>query len=158
MNHEERRHHVPLFRSAITGDDGSVDPGYLGLYAIMVTILGVIPVSLLLAGMRMFLVDGHPLDLVGVAAVIGGAGAAFGTAAGGVGVFRMGDKTHGPMRQSASITNTEASPFRPASTTISTTSIPVVPTVEPRLDTPSVDDDDALIAEDAARRGRPVKD
>lgn len=84
--------HKSIFRSAITGDDDSVDPGYLGLYAVMLTVLGAIPFTLILALIRLFLAEGNPLDLVGVAAVIASAGAAFGTAAGGVGLFRMGDK------------------------------------------------------------------
>lgn len=81
-----------IFRSAITGDDDTVDAGYLGLYAVMVVVLGAIPATLLLALVRLILGTDHPLDLVGVAAVIASAGAAFGTAAGGVGLFRMGDK------------------------------------------------------------------
>jgi hypothetical protein len=83
-----------IFRSAVTGDDDTVDPGYLGLYAVMLTVLGAIPTTLILAGIRMAIADDHPLDLVGVAAVIASAGAAFGTAAGGVGLFRLGDKPH----------------------------------------------------------------
>lgn len=83
-----------IFRSAVTGDDGTIDPGYLGLYAVMITVLGAIPLTLILAGVRMGIAPDHPLDLVGVAAVIASAGAAFGTAAGGVGLFRMGDKPH----------------------------------------------------------------
>jgi hypothetical protein len=49
---------------------------------------------LLLAAIRMTIAKDHPFDLVGIAAVIASAGAAFGTAAGGVGLFRMGDKPH----------------------------------------------------------------
>jgi hypothetical protein len=83
-----------IFRSAVTGDDGTIDPGYLGLYAVMLTVLGAIPATLLLAAVRLGVSADHPLDLVGVAAVVASAGAAFGTAAGGVGLFRMGDKPH----------------------------------------------------------------
>lgn len=84
-----------IFRSAVTSsEDNSIDPGYLGLYAVMLVVLGAIPVSLLLAMVRLIVADDHPLDLVGIAAVIASAGAAFGTAAGGVGLFRMGDKPH----------------------------------------------------------------
>jgi uroporphyrinogen-III decarboxylase len=42
----------------------------------------------------MFMVAEHPLDLVGVAAIIGAAGVTFGSAAVGVGVFRRGDQPH----------------------------------------------------------------
>jgi hypothetical protein len=81
-----------VFRSAVTGPDGEVDAGYLGMYMIGVTILGAIPVALGLAAVRMFLVADHPLDLVGVAAIIGAAGGCFGAAAAGVGLFRAGDR------------------------------------------------------------------
>lgn len=81
-----------VFQSTVTGSDGTVDPGYLGLFAVIVLILGMIPCAFVLAALRMFLEPGHPLDLVGLGAIIAGAGAAFGTAAGGVGLFRFGDK------------------------------------------------------------------
>ena len=81
-----------IFRSAVTGDDDTVDPGYLGLYMVMVIVLGAIPITLILAAVRLGISADHSLDLVGVAAVIASAGAAFGTAAGGVGLFRLGDK------------------------------------------------------------------
>ena len=81
-----------IFRSAVTGSDGTIDPGYLGLYVVMLLSLGSIPTAFLLAAVRMFILPDHPLDLVGIAAVIGGAGGAFGGAAAGVGLFRAGDK------------------------------------------------------------------
>ncbi len=80
-----------LFRDAIT-ENGPVDPGYLGLYVAAATTLGSIPVALVLVGLRMWVAEGHPLDLVGVASIIGAAGTAFGLAATGVGLFRKGDK------------------------------------------------------------------
>lgn len=80
------------FHSAVRGPDGSVDPGYLGLYMVMVVCLGVIPMAFLLVAIKMFLEPGHPLDLGGLAAVIAAAGACFGTAATGVGIFRWGDR------------------------------------------------------------------
>jgi len=83
---------VSVFRSAIEGKDGAVDAGYLGLYLVGVLILGAIPFTFALVAVRMFLVAGYPLDLAGVAAVIGAAGVCFGAAATGVGVFRVGDK------------------------------------------------------------------
>jgi hypothetical protein len=60
----------------------------------MCTVLGAIPFALLLVAVRMFMVAEHPLDLVGVAAIIGAAGVTFGSAAVGVGVFRRGDQPH----------------------------------------------------------------
>lgn len=83
-----------IFRSAVTGDDGEIDAGYLGLFAVMVLMLGSIPVTLLLVTIRLFVADDHPLDLSGVAAVIGAAAVGFGASAGGVGAFRAGDKPH----------------------------------------------------------------
>jgi hypothetical protein len=80
-----------LFRDAVT-ENGPVDPGYLGLYVAAVMTLGSIPVALILVGIRMGMLADHPLDLVGIAAIIGAAGTAFGVAATGVGLFRKGDK------------------------------------------------------------------
>ena len=85
---------MSVYRSAITGADGEVDAGYLGLYAVMVLCLGVIPAAVLLAAVQMIVTADHKLDLVGIAAVVAAAAAGFGTAAGGVGLFRMGDKPH----------------------------------------------------------------
>lgn len=81
-----------IFRSAITGEDGSVDPGYLGLYVVLGIVLGVIPFSCAALFLRMLLLPDHPLDLVGLAAVVAASTAGFGAAASGVGLFRMGDK------------------------------------------------------------------
>lgn len=87
---------MPNLSSAIIGEDGTVDPGYLGLFVVMWMILGTIPVALILIAVRMFLIAEHPLDLVGLAAIIGAAGTAFGAAAVGVGVFRRGDQPRPP--------------------------------------------------------------
>jgi hypothetical protein len=83
-----------LFRSAVSLTDTSVDPGYLGLFAVMLLCLGIIPGAFILIGLRLWLVADHPLDLVGLAAVIAAACAGFGTAATGVGIFRKLDKTN----------------------------------------------------------------
>jgi hypothetical protein len=88
-----------VFRSAITGADGLVDAGYLGLFGVMLMVLGMIPFALMLTAIHMFISLDHALDLVGVAAIIASAGAAFGTAAAGVGMFRMGDKNHAVSRE-----------------------------------------------------------
>jgi len=84
-----------VFRSAIVGADGEVDPGYLGLYIVTALVLGTIPASLLLVAIQMIILPHHPLDLIGVAAVIGAAGGCFGAAAAGVGIFRAGDRDKG---------------------------------------------------------------
>lgn len=101
---------MSVFRSAIESPEGGVDAGYLGLYAVGATILGTIPFCLILVAVRMFVVDGHPLDLVGVAALIGAACVGFGTAAGGVGLFRAGDKPHVPMVTSSAQISAPADP------------------------------------------------
>lgn len=94
---------MSIFRSAIQGDDGQVDAGYLGLYAVMVLMLGAIPSAIVLVAIRLVVVAEHPLDLLGLAAVIAAAATGFGTAAAGVGLFRAGDKPHA---QAASTTTT----------------------------------------------------
>ena len=85
---------MSFFGNAVIGDDNTVDPGYFGLYGVGLLVLGAIPSALLLMLTRMFLETGHPLDLVGFAAVIAACGGAFGAAAAGVGAFRAGDKPH----------------------------------------------------------------
>lgn len=87
---------MSVFRSAVTGEDGEVDAGYLGLFVIMVIVLGAIPAALVLAAVHLAIGKDHPLDLVGVAAVISAAGIAFGTASAGVGLFRRGDQPRPP--------------------------------------------------------------
>jgi hypothetical protein len=100
-----------IFRSAITDEHGDVDAGYLGLYVVIVIILGSIPAAIVLATIRMFILPDHPLDLVGIGAVIAGAGAAFGTAAAGVGLFRAGDKPRaGTETQTITATSTTSTP------------------------------------------------
>lgn len=112
-----------IFRSAITDENGDVDAGYLGLYVVMLLVLGTIPSTILLAVVRMMIAKDNPLDLVGIAAVIGAAGAAFGTAAAGVGIFRVGDKPRAPAP--ASVTKTESK----------TETVTVAPAAQP-VDTP----------------------
>jgi len=101
---------LKTFHSAIRGADGTVDPGYLGLYMVMVVCLGVIPMAVLLVAGRMFLEPGHPLDLGGLAAVIAAAGACFGTAATGVGIFRWGDRPAAGTATTATISQSVVQP------------------------------------------------
>lgn len=81
-----------IFQSSIRGPDGEVDSGYLGLAVVTALVLGAIPSAVILVTARMIWVEGHPLDLVGLAAVIGACGGCYGAAAAGVGLFRAGDK------------------------------------------------------------------
>ena len=83
---------MSIFRSAIAGSDGAVDAGYLGLFVVMLLVLGTIPSAIIMVAVRMWLTPADPIDLTGLAAIVGAAGAAFGTAAAGVGLFRAGDK------------------------------------------------------------------
>lgn len=101
---------MSIFRSAIQGPEGGVDAGYLGLYMVGAVVLGAIPATLALATIRMVIVPDHPLDLVGIAALIGAAGTCFGVAAGGVGLFRAGDKPHTPMVTSSAQVSAPANP------------------------------------------------
>lgn len=84
---------MSTFERAVT-ETGDVDPGYLGLYVVMAVVLGAIPAALVLALVHLVIGKDHPLDLLGIAAVISAAGVAFGGAAAGVGLFRRGDQPH----------------------------------------------------------------
>lgn len=84
-----------VFRSAIEGEDGQVDAGYLGLYVVMCTTMGA-AVAITLAGMYSVYIKPDTaaavIQAIGVAIV--SCGTAFGASAGAVGLFRMGDKPH----------------------------------------------------------------
>jgi hypothetical protein len=80
------------YDSTTRGTDGTPDPGYSGLYWVGGIILIVIPWAFILLTIKFVLDPTHSLDLVGVAALITSAGACFGTAAAGVGLFRAGDR------------------------------------------------------------------
>lgn len=85
-----------IFRSAITGDDGTVDPGYLAIYGVMFAVLGVIPFMCLIAAIAMFLDPAHTADLQGLGIGIGSLCTGAGVVIGAVGAFRMGDKGRPP--------------------------------------------------------------
>jgi hypothetical protein len=86
-----------VFRSAITGTDGSVDPGYLALFWTMCFTVSAIPFLLIVTGLAAY----HQLDKAGeiiqsagvaIGAICTGAGVVIGA----VGAFRMGDKPRVP--------------------------------------------------------------
>lgn len=84
---------MSVFRSAIQGPDGEVDPGYLGLYATMWATMGAVPILLLIGLVAVWRrpEDAGPI-ITALGIAIGGCGAAFAASAGAVGLFRMGDK------------------------------------------------------------------
>lgn len=81
-----------VFRSAITGNDGSVDPGYLGLYWVMFVTTGSIPIMVAAALIAQYFDPLHAFEAQALGIGIGAACTGFATAAGAVGLFRMGDK------------------------------------------------------------------
>ena len=83
-----------VFRSAIEGDDGRVDAGYLGAFFVMVVVVGSIPFMCIFSGVSMFLDPAHKFDVQALGTGIGAVCVGFGTAIGAVGLFRMGDKPH----------------------------------------------------------------
>ncbi len=86
---------MSVFRSAIEGRDGGVDPGYLALFWTMAVTVGVIPI---VAFVGVYIACKNPdkageiLQQTGVAigAICTGAGVVIGA----VGAFRVGDKPH----------------------------------------------------------------
>lgn len=86
-----------IFRSAVTGSDGTVDPGYLALYWIVAVTISVIP---LVAGAGCWLAFREPTRaaeiLQGTGVAIGAIGAQAAAAIAAVGAFRMGDKAKTP--------------------------------------------------------------
>ncbi len=91
---------MSVFRSAIGGDDGRVDAGYLALFWTMAVTVGVIPI-VALVGVYVAYKNpdkaGEILQQTGVAigAICTGAGVVIGA----VGAFRMGDKPHLPTQE-----------------------------------------------------------
>lgn len=126
-----------IFRSAVTGDDGEIDAGYLSLFWVMLAVLGSIPVILLIALMGV----GHDnvaavLQSTGVA--IGAACTGLGVSVGAVGAFRAGDKP----RAGVATTTT---------TTTATAAVPAVPVV------PAAPAPDALLAAGRGVEPMPAK-
>lgn len=84
---------MSVFRSAVTGTDGSVDPGYLALFWALVG-WSIASLGLLAAGLFVvFWKSGEPgaaIQNTGVA--LGAVSGGFATVVGAVGLFRAGDK------------------------------------------------------------------
>ena len=88
---------MSVFRSAITGADGSVDPGYLALFWAMVG-WSVSTVVLLGSGaMAVWFKSGEPGTVIqNTGTALGAVSVGFATVIGAVGAFRMGDKPRIP--------------------------------------------------------------
>lgn len=80
-----------IFRSAVTGDDGEIDAGYLSLFWVMAAVLGSIPVLLLIALIGVSH-DNVATVLQSTGIAIGAACTGLGVSVGAVGAFRAGDK------------------------------------------------------------------
>jgi hypothetical protein len=80
------------FRSAVTGDDGEVDAGYLALYWTMAVVMGAIPIMCIGAVVAMFITTAHEFKVQDLGVGIGSVCAGLGVAIGAVGAFRAGDK------------------------------------------------------------------
>lgn len=95
-----------VFKSAVTGSDGSVDPGYLGLFWVMFVTTGSIPVMVIAALFAQYFDPLHQFHAQELGIGIGAACTGFATAAGAVGLFRMGDKerNHDPAPGSKAVT------------------------------------------------------
>jgi len=83
-----------VFRSAITGADGTVDAGYLALFWIMAAVITMIPFMGIMTAVAMWFDPAHKFDVQGLGIGVGSACGGFGVAIGAVGAFRAGDKPH----------------------------------------------------------------
>ncbi len=87
---------MSVFRSAITGADGSVDPGYLAMFWGLI-IYSTASIVTLLLGARS-ISDASPHDhaniLQSMGVAMGAEAGGFATVLGAVGLFRMGDRPH----------------------------------------------------------------
>jgi len=83
---------VNVIQSAIRGEDGEVDAGYLAIAVAGLLILGAIPVMCLGSLGQMWLSPEHRFPAQDLGIGIGGACTGFATVCGAVGLFRWGDK------------------------------------------------------------------
>lgn len=86
-------HSGSVFRSAITGDDNTVDPGYLALFWTMTVTVGIIPLIVIVGGIAVYhKVDDAAAILQAVGIAVGAVCTGAGVVIGAVGAFRLGDK------------------------------------------------------------------
>lgn len=83
---------MSVFRSAIQGDDGEVDPGYLAMYVVMAVVAGAIPVMCIGTIAEMIFSAEHHFHGQDLGIGIGSVCTGLGVAVGAVGAFRLGDK------------------------------------------------------------------
>ena len=118
-----------VFRSAIRGNDGEVDAGYLALFWIMAVVITAIPFMCIFAMVAMWLDPEHKFDVQGLGIGIGSVCTGFGVAVGAVGAFRMGDKDRPPALGSVTTTTSKVE-TKPAAATGDPLAV-VVQNVEP---------------------------
>ncbi len=103
-----------IFRSAITGRDGSVDPGYLAIFWTMATTVTMIPVCAIFCAFMCLRTPENAEKIISSAAMLVGAlGVQCGAVIGAVGMYRMGDKPNVPDASSKTVVT-------PDSTTVTT--------------------------------------
>lgn len=83
----------PIFRSAVTNENGDVDAGYLALFWTMAATVGAIPFTLVVAGLAVHHSPEKAAEIIQATGVaIGAICTGAGVVIGAVGAFRMGDK------------------------------------------------------------------
>jgi hypothetical protein len=85
-----------VFRSAVTGSDGSINVGYLSLFWIMIIVLNVIPWMCVFTAIDAFGYD-RPFDVRSLGYGVGAVCAGFSTALGALGIFLWGDSRTTPV-------------------------------------------------------------
>ena len=102
---------MSLFRSAVTGRDGSVDAGYLAIFWTFASTVTMIPVvSAFCFFLTLRIPDKAPEIITGLAMVIGALGVQCAAVIGAVGMYRMGDKERGPPPQAPQQVTVNAGP------------------------------------------------
>ena len=81
-----------IFRSAVTGEDGEIDAGYLAMFVIMAVVAAAIPFMCIATIVAMVLTTDHHFSAQELGIGIGSVCTGLGVAIGAVGAFRMGDK------------------------------------------------------------------
>lgn len=83
---------MSVFQSAIRGEDGEVDAGYLAMYVITMIVLGAIPAMVAGSVLAAVLSPEHRFAVQDLGIGIGSVCTGYGVALGAVGLFKAGDK------------------------------------------------------------------
>lgn len=83
---------MSIFQSAIRGEDGEVDAGYLAMYVVTMLVLGAIPAMVIGAALAAVFSSEHHFPVQDLGVGIGAVCTGYGVALGAVGLFRAGDK------------------------------------------------------------------